>query len=88
MLTRPICQPVELLYGLRYMSFNIYSLLHLPDVARNLGPLSHSSCFALEALDGKIKKWVQGGIAPERRILKFLCAAQTMPTYVEQLNSR
>jgi hypothetical protein len=46
----------ELLYALQYMSFNVHSLLHLADVAGNLGPLSHSSCFALGGIEWKNKK--------------------------------
>lgn len=73
----------ELLYDLKFMSFNVHSLLHLPDVVRNLGPLSQLNCFPLEKLNGRIKKWVKGSNSPQTGILSYLSAAQTMPSYIE-----
>jgi hypothetical protein len=75
----------EKLYGLQYMSFNVHSLLHLPEVTKNLGPLSQLNCFPLEKLNGRIKNWVKGSRYPERRIISFLSAAQTMPSFVDQI---
>lgn len=48
------------LYGVRYMSFNMHSLRHLPDLVCDLGPLWVTSCFPFEDLLGTMVKFVQG----------------------------
>ena len=58
----------EHLYGLKYMTCNVHSLLHLPTVVRCLGPLWTTSCFPLEDVNGKIKNFVHGSKNPELQI--------------------
>lgn len=51
------------LYGLRHISHlstHLHSLLHLPDVVRDLRPLWVYSCFSFEDIHGKLKNLVRG----------------------------
>lgn len=50
----------QTLYDPRYMSFNIHSLRHLPDLVYDLGPLWVTSCFPLENLLGIMLKFFHG----------------------------
>lgn len=40
------------LYGERYMTINMHSLLHLPDMVCKIGPLWATSCFPFESANG------------------------------------
>ena len=52
---RKFCHQFEDLYGRRYMTLNVYSLLHLTDCVRELGPLWVYSCFYFENQNGILK---------------------------------
>ncbi|KAF4513996.1 UNVERIFIED_CONTAM: hypothetical protein B566_EDAN017696 [Ephemera danica] len=58
----------EILYGARFMSANLHSLLHLPDAVKKSGPLWVNSCFPLEDLNGKIARLVHATKSPEHQI--------------------
>lgn len=47
-------------YGLRYMTFNLHCIRHLPSVVKELGPLFTSTCYMFEDLNGILKKLVHG----------------------------
>jgi len=64
----------EDLYGRRYMTGTIHSLLHLPEVAKDCGPLFTTSCYPLESLNGILKYSVHGTRFADRQI----CSAATM----------
>ena len=48
------------LYGLKNMTCNLHSLLHLPQNVRDFGPLYTTSCFPYENANGILKKLVTG----------------------------
>lgn len=50
----------EHLYGRKFMSCNVHSLLHLPEIVRKMGPLWTFSCFDFEDINGKLKNLVHG----------------------------
>jgi len=45
-----------IIYGLEFVGYNIHSLIHLAQDARNFGPLDGISCFPFETHLGKLKK--------------------------------
>ncbi len=49
-----------IIIGHRYMSWNVHSLLHLPDCVRCLGPLWAHSCFPFENANGHMLKLFHG----------------------------
>ena len=42
------------LYGERYLTINVHSLLHLPQTVRELGPSWSTSCFVFESANGDL----------------------------------
>lgn len=50
----------QYIFGLRNMSCSIHSLLHLPDIVRDLGPLWEFSCFCFEDINVKLKNLIHG----------------------------
>ena len=56
------------LYGLKNLTCNIHSLLHLADNVRKFGPLFITTCFGFENLNGILKKLVKSSNKPELQI--------------------
>ena len=54
------CKNYEILYGKRGMTINVHSLLHLPQVVKDLGPLWAYSCFFFEGMNGILLKHIHG----------------------------
>ncbi len=54
--------------GGRYMTANFHSLLHLPEVVRNLGPLWAHSCFPFEAANGELLTFFHGSQGIEKQV--------------------
>lgn len=50
----------EYLYDVRFMTANLHSLLHLPEIVRDLGTLWVTSCFPYENANGLLTKLVNG----------------------------
>lgn len=50
----------ESLYGERYYTLNLHSLLHLSDSVRDIGPLWSHSCFPFENANGELLKLFHG----------------------------
>lgn len=48
------------LYGLRYSSINIHSLLHLPNCVKEQGPLWAHTCYEYEDMNGRMLNLVHG----------------------------
>lgn len=67
------------LYGERYMTLNVHSLLHLPEVVRDLGPLWAHSCFAFEDANGYLKKFFHGTQHVDLQIANAVTVLQTIP---------
>lgn len=57
----------QVLHGLRHMSCNVHSLLHLPEIEK-LGPLWQYSCLTFESINGQLKKLVHGSKNAELQI--------------------
>lgn len=54
------CRQFADFYALRFMTFNLHMLRHLPGVVLELGPLWATSCFAFEDMIGCLKQMVHG----------------------------
>ena len=50
------------------MSANVHSLLHLPEVTKDLGPLWATSCFPYEAANGEILKLFHGSQGVDKQV--------------------
>ena len=50
------------------MSANMHGLLHLPGVAKKLGPLWAHSCFPFEAANGVLLKLFHGSQSTEKQV--------------------
>ncbi|KAF4523231.1 hypothetical protein B566_EDAN011282, partial [Ephemera danica] len=75
----------EHLYGLRHMSANLHSLLHLPEAVQNTGPLWVNSCFPLEDLNGKLARLVHATKTPEGQICESFFVQQKLALYESQM---
>lgn len=67
------------LYGARYELINVHSLLHLPDVVRDLGPLYCYSLFGFEDLNGNLLKLVHGTQQTQMQIVNAVSVLQKLP---------
>lgn len=58
----------SLYIGKRHMSANVHSMLHLPEVVKDLGPLFANSCFPYETANGDILKLFHGSQGVEKQV--------------------
>lgn len=72
-------------YYAHNMTPNTHSLLHLAEMARQLGPLYELSCFPLESILGILKKYVLGPNSPPVKIHAAFNIIQNLPIYQELL---
>ncbi|XP_051967505.1 uncharacterized protein LOC127632781 isoform X1 [Xyrauchen texanus] len=63
-------QDFGIIYGLEFVGYNIHSLIHIAQDARNFGPLDSISCFPFETYLGKFKKIVQRPQNPVQQIVR------------------
>jgi hypothetical protein len=70
------------LYGERYMTLNIHSLLHLPEVVCDIGPLWAHSCFPMESANGSLLKLFHGTQYVDVQILNAITLSNMMPRLV------
>ncbi|VDI58923.1 Hypothetical predicted protein [Mytilus galloprovincialis] len=68
------------LYGQRYMTLNMHSLLHLPECVEDLGPMWVYSCFPYENANGLLTKLFHGTQNIELQIISSLSIVQNMPS--------
>lgn len=66
------------LYGQRCMSFNLHQLLHIPQAARNFGPLWAHSAFTFEHGNGQIVKLVKAAKGAPQQILERVIMSQEL----------
>ena len=59
---------VPFIIGDQYMTANVHSLLHLPQVVQNLGPLWAHSCFPYEDANGELLTLFHGSHAVEKQV--------------------
>ncbi|XP_069102496.1 uncharacterized protein [Argopecten irradians] len=76
---------VEKLYGERYSTFNVHSLLHLTQKIEDLGPLWAHSCFFYEGLNGDLRNQFHGTQQIEQQILTAVCIQQKIPELEDTL---
>jgi len=60
------------LYGKEFLTYNVHSVIHLPDEVRTHGALDNVSCFVFENYLGKIKKLLRKPDAPLQQVVKRL----------------
>ncbi|CAG2191594.1 unnamed protein product [Mytilus edulis] len=70
------------LYGQRYMTLNMHSLLHLPECVEDLGPMWVYSCFPYENANGLLTKLFHGTQNIELQIISSLSIVQNMPSFL------
>ena len=68
------------LYGERYMTINMHSLLHLPDMVRKIGPLWSTSCFPFESANGDLLKLFHGTQFVDIQIINAVYVFQVLPS--------
>lgn len=73
------------LYGERYLTLNMHSLLHLPECVEDLGPLWVYSCFPYENANGLLTQLFHGTQNFELQILSSLSIVQNMPTLLSPI---
>lgn len=71
-------------YSARSMTANIHSLLHLPSVVENIGPLFMSSCFGFETLNGQLLNLSNGTQGISHQIAQAISIIQIMPVQISQ----
>lgn len=84
-LLRHFCLRIEALYGCRYETFNVHSLLHLQDCVKNIGPLWACSCFWFEDYNGDLRKLFHGTQKVELQIAFSVCIQQKIPELIPLL---
>eukprot|EP00105_Crassostrea_gigas_P038741 XP_019922889.1 PREDICTED: uncharacterized protein LOC105328585 [Crassostrea gigas] len=67
------------MYGERYVTLNMHSLLHLPECVEDLGPLWVYSCFPYENANGLLTELFHGTQNIELQIISSLNIVQKMP---------
>ena len=72
------CLMLGSLYDSRYELINIHSLLHLPEVVRDLGPLHCYSLFGFEGLNGNLLKLVHGTQQAQMQIVNAVSVLQKL----------
>lgn len=70
---------VKSLYGERYQTMNVHSLLHLPAVVKDLGPLWAHSCFAFENANGCLTNSFHGTQHIDLQIANAVNILQSIP---------
>lgn len=68
------------LYGERYMTINMHSLLHLPDMVCKIGPLWATSCFPFESANGELLKLFHGTQFIDIQIINAVHVFQMLPS--------
>ncbi len=58
--------------GENNMSMNVHSLLHLPNVVEDIGPLWAHSCFQFESANGQLLQLFHGSQGVEKQVQTLL----------------
>ncbi|XP_053391217.1 uncharacterized protein LOC128554033 [Mercenaria mercenaria] len=75
------------LYGERYLTLNMHSLLHLPGCVKDLGPLWVYSCFPFEDVNGDLLNLFHGTQNIELQILSGVNVLQNFSKMTETILS-
>ena len=73
------CINLSVFYGPRYMTSNVYLLLHIPDRVLDLGPLWANSCFYFEDFNGQLRNLFHGTQNTDKQIAFAVCIHQSLP---------
>ena len=73
------------LYGERYMTINVHSLLHLPQTVRELGPLWAISCFPFESASGDLLKLFHGTQYIDAQIINAVHVYHMLPSLTQTI---
>ncbi|XP_071795450.1 uncharacterized protein [Asterias amurensis] len=79
------CLNIGKLYGERYYTSNMHSLLHYTDKVADLGPLWANSCFPFEDFNGDISKLFHGTRGVEMQVLAAVAINQKIPLLAQRL---
>jgi len=74
------------LYGERYMTINVHSLLHLPQMVKALGPLWTLSCFPFESASGDLLKLFHGTQYIDIQIINAVHVFHTLPSLAQTIS--
>ena len=75
------------LYGLKNMTCNLHSLLHLPQNVRDFGHLYTTSCFSYENANGILKKLVTGTKFPQLQIFSTVSLLRGSSTFAPEFRA-
>lgn len=67
------------LYGAKSISYNVHTLLHLPDDVRRYGPLDNFSCYPFENCLGQVKRLLRTYSRPLAQLSKRLSENRNLP---------
>ena len=73
------------LYGERYLTLNMHSLIHLPQCVADLGPLWVYSCFPFEDANGTLLELFHGTQNVEMQIISSINIVQSMPNLLSSV---
>ncbi|VDI64263.1 Hypothetical predicted protein [Mytilus galloprovincialis] len=74
------------LYGERYVTLNMHSLLHLTECVEDLGPLWVYSCFPFENINGVLMELFHGTQNVELQIISSVNVLQNMPDVLRNID--
>lgn len=77
---------MPVLYGERYLTLNVHSLLHLPKTVKQLGPLWSFSCFSFESANGELLKLFHGTQYIDIQIMNAVNVFQSLPTLTQMVD--
>ena len=69
----------QTLYGERYITLNMHSLIHLPQTVLDIGPLWAHSCFPFEDANGELLKMFHGTQYIDIQIVNAVHLFKTLP---------
>lgn len=81
------CKGFQRLYGIRHMSSNIHSLVHLAQSVADTGNLCLTHCFNLEDLNGTLAALVHGTLHAPKQIYQNLLVMSELPLLIFEADS-
>lgn len=76
------------LYGEKYITINVHSLLHLPQTVRELGPLWSVSCFSFEGANGELLQLFHGTQSIDLQIVNAVHVFQMLPMMSQTISKQ
>ena len=66
----------EIIYGRAFVSYNVHSLVHIPDYVKVFGPIDSFSAFVFENYNGVLKRLLRKNDLPLQQIVKRISEVQ------------